>query len=102
MTLIKKTTKTLVLGVALLGLAVGASSWASAKATLAQDETMWGRTQDGNWVELQTPAEQNAPCIEDPNVCKAIYTNGFTPVTGTSADAGFVSTESDEGYVDLP
>ncbi|GGH11922.1 hypothetical protein FAZ19_00065 [Sphingobacterium alkalisoli] len=31
MTLIKKTTKTLVLGVALLGLAIGASSWASAR-----------------------------------------------------------------------
>ncbi|MBE8722023.1 hypothetical protein [Sphingobacterium pedocola] len=102
MTLIKKTTKTLVLGVALLGLAVGASSWASAKATLAQDETMWGRTQDGNWVELQTPEEQQADCNPDPNICKAVYLTGFTPTNGSASEPGFVRIEQNNGHIDLP
>ncbi|WP_140937973.1 hypothetical protein [Sphingobacterium lumbrici] len=80
MTLIKKTTKTLVLGVALLGLAVGASSWAStnSKLLLNDDELFWDY--NGN-PELTSPdhseesnysraSNQDATCINNTKFCQ--------------------------------
>lgn len=101
-TTIKIDIKQLVLGIAVLGLAIGTSAFTTSMRTLAENEVMFGRTQNGTWVELETSAEQNAPCKEDNMVCKAIYLEGFSPITGTEADPGHVETISDEGYVDLP
>ena len=87
-------------GALLLGLAVVGSAFTKAPE-LKQNEVMFGRDQNGNWVQL-TSAQHDLPCFEDPNVCKAVYEEGYTPVTGTSADPGFVRDDGHKGYIVLP
>jgi hypothetical protein len=90
MTLIKKTTKTLVLGVALLGLAVGASSWASARTERDADTVAPARffNTSGNPASTN-PADyvydDNGECSEEGAACSALWdhtgalTNGMSP-----------------------
>lgn len=67
-------------------------------AELRQDEVMWGRQQNGTWIQID-PADYS--CNPSSGVCKAVYEEGQTPVTGTSADEGFVRVEQNNGYVIL-
>lgn len=101
-TTIKINIKQLVLGITVLGLAIGVSAFTTSMRTLAENEVMFGRTQNGTWVELETPAEQNALCVEDEHTCKAVYETGYEPVDGTSADPGFIRIESPQGFIVLP
>ncbi len=101
-TQIKKLVKSALFGVTVLGGAMFMQSFTESIPTVKQNEQMWGRLQNGAWVELNTPEEQSAPCNPDPEVCKAIYQQGFTPVTGAPSEPGHVSIVDEEGFIDLP
>lgn len=99
---IKKLVNTVLFGAAILGGAIAFQSFTTSIPKVKQNEQMWGRLQNGNWVRLNTPAEQSTPCEPDPEICKVIYQEGFTPTTGAPSEAGHVSVVQDEGYIDLP
>jgi hypothetical protein len=101
-TQVKKLVKSALFGVTVLGGAMLMQSFNSSAPKLQQDEVMFGRDQDGNWHELETPAEQNLPCQLDNEVCKAVYLEGTAPITGTPSDPGFIRVEQNNGYIELP
>ena len=66
---------------------------------LAPNEVMWGQTSDEGWVKLETPEQQDADCESHPQICKAIYADGFDP--NDDLEEGLIRNLDDEGYVEL-
>jgi hypothetical protein len=64
-----------------------------------QTDKLWGRTANG-WIEFSaTNPETNYECDPDPDICKALYEDGYMPVTGTDEDEGFISVEAEDGIL---
>lgn len=98
----KNIMSTVLIGLALVGGAAGLAASTTHSKPLKQSEVMFGRDQNGNWHELTTPEQQNLDCTPDAQPCKSVYEAGYSPVTGTSSDPGFIRNEASNGYITLP